>query len=614
MARAAAQAGVGALLGFLAATASFAQSPPPNITLTGSCDTFGDSTFTITNTGAAMTVPYSWELYQNSLFLTSGPFTLTANGTQGSALQLTINGLYGNLAALAKDNSGLQVANATAYCPKRPTVRMNQAAGQSDPAFAQPLLYTAVFDTTVTGFGPGGVTVSGMAAPPTIVVTDSGDHKTFTVAISGAADGETVRARVRQDAATGGSDGLGNDLSTFTDNSITFQVPANYPIATSVTPPAGGSLACVPNPVPIGGDATCTATPQAGYTFSSFGGDCSGSICQLKSVLAPKTVTATFTSNTYPVTATALPPGSGSVTCTPSPVSHGSTTTCAATPQPGYTFSTFGGDCSGATCVLANVQAPKTVTATFALNTYPVTATAIPPESGSVTCAPSPVSHGSATACTATAQVGYTFSTFGGDCTGATCVLTNVQAPKTVTATFAPVTSFDGLTAAGTGRASVSFSGGGAQCRIDPAGTGFVAAQAEPPLPGAQFPHGWLRLKLVGCDNGATVRVSVQWPSLPSPPSLDYLKYGPTPESGGQAVFYQAPRFAVAGGVTSYDVTDGGFGDDDLAADGTIVDPAGPLLLPPVAVPALDPRLLLLMAGMLAGIGLTAAHRQFAPR
>ena len=85
MARAAAQAGVGALLGFLAATASFAQSPPPNITLTGSCDTFGDSTFTITNTGAAMTVPYSWELYQNSLFLTSGPFTLTTRAS-GSAL------------------------------------------------------------------------------------------------------------------------------------------------------------------------------------------------------------------------------------------------------------------------------------------------------------------------------------------------------------------------------------------------------------------------------------------------------------------------------------------------------------------------------------------------
>jgi hypothetical protein len=167
-------------------------------------------------------------------------------------------------------------------------------------------------------------------------------------------------------------------------------------------------------------------------------------------------------------------------------VSHGSTTTCAATPQPGDPFSTFGGDWSGATCVLGYVQAPKTVTATFALNTYPVTATAIPPESGSVTCTPSPVSHGSATA---THWPG-TFSTFGGDCTGATCVLTNVQAPKTVTATFAPVTSFDGLTAAGTGRASVSFSGGGAQCRIDPAGTGFVAAQAEPPLPGAQFPHG----------------------------------------------------------------------------------------------------------------------------
>ena len=42
-----------------------------------------------------MTVNYTWELYQNSVFLTSGPFLLTAAGTAGDHQVLTINGLFG---------------------------------------------------------------------------------------------------------------------------------------------------------------------------------------------------------------------------------------------------------------------------------------------------------------------------------------------------------------------------------------------------------------------------------------------------------------------------------------------------------------------------------------
>ncbi len=85
--------------------------------MTGSCDGAGNAAFTITNTGGAMTVPFTWELYQNSVFLTSGPFTLTAAGTPGSTTQLTINGLYGNLSVVIRDNNGTQVTSASAFCP-----------------------------------------------------------------------------------------------------------------------------------------------------------------------------------------------------------------------------------------------------------------------------------------------------------------------------------------------------------------------------------------------------------------------------------------------------------------------------------------------------------------
>ena len=61
--------------------------------------------------------------------------------------------------------------------------------------------------------------------------------------------------------------------------------------------PANGTLSCSPNPVPDGANATCTATPDAGYTVASFTG-CTqvgtGNTCTLTNVTAPATVSATF--------------------------------------------------------------------------------------------------------------------------------------------------------------------------------------------------------------------------------------------------------------------------------------------------------------------------------
>src|SRR5436853_30168 len=58
---------------------------PPIITVTGTCDGAGNSVFTITNTGGAMTTNYTWEIYQNSVFLTSGVFMLTASPGPGNS-------------------------------------------------------------------------------------------------------------------------------------------------------------------------------------------------------------------------------------------------------------------------------------------------------------------------------------------------------------------------------------------------------------------------------------------------------------------------------------------------------------------------------------------------
>jgi hypothetical protein len=154
---------------------------------------------------------------------------------------------------------------------------------------------------------------------------------------------------------------------------------------------------------------------------------------------AAKRVTATFSAAKYPITATANPAAGGTVTCTPNPVTHGTNSTCTAVPKTGYALTGFSGDCTGATCTLTNVTAAQSVTATFGLKTYVITASASPLVGGTLTCAPNPVTHGTNSTCTAAANTGYTLSAFTG-CTriGTTsqCTLTSVTAAKRVTASF----------------------------------------------------------------------------------------------------------------------------------------------------------------------------------
>ncbi|WP_440223422.1 InlB B-repeat-containing protein [Dokdonella sp. MW10] len=64
----------------------------------------------------------------------------------------------------------------------------------------------------------------------------------------------------------------------------------------TIIPTTGGTVTCSPNPVASGGDATCTATPDAGQTFTGWTAGCSGTnpVCTLTNVTAPVTVQAAF--------------------------------------------------------------------------------------------------------------------------------------------------------------------------------------------------------------------------------------------------------------------------------------------------------------------------------
>ena len=84
------------------------------------------------------------------------------------------------------------------------------------------------------------------------------------------------------------------DIAGLQDQACSTVVTPTYAIAASANPVAGGTVACAPNPVLSGSTSVCTATPNAGYTFTGWSGDCSGTTCNLANVTAAKSVTANF--------------------------------------------------------------------------------------------------------------------------------------------------------------------------------------------------------------------------------------------------------------------------------------------------------------------------------
>jgi len=167
-----------------------------------------------------------------------------------------------------------------------------------------------------------------------------------------------------------------------------------------------------------------------------------------------------------------------------------------------------------------------------------------------------------------------------------------IAAPlKTYTGTTLPASGAGGPASASIGN------DGGALCRFDPAATTFEAAM---PPPGRAAPQGSFRFRLIGCDAGATVRVTITWPQ----PVADFIKR----TDSGQFI---VPASVGLGSTTvGFDVTDNQPGDDD-SAPGVIADPVMPLAAATAqAIPALSPWALLLLGVMAGVLGMVAQRRR----
>ena len=109
-----------------------------------------------------------------------------------------------------------------------PAVTINQAAAQADPTTSVPVNFTVVFSEAVTGLSSSRVALSGTAGATTAAVT--GGPSTYNVAVSGMTVSGTVIVNIPANVVTGNSTGLGNVLSTSTDNIVTFLKPLTVTI------------------------------------------------------------------------------------------------------------------------------------------------------------------------------------------------------------------------------------------------------------------------------------------------------------------------------------------------------------------------------------------------
>ena len=280
-----------------------------------------------------------------------------------------------------------------------------------------------------------------------------------------------------------------------TDSNVTadLSVTASFAINTytvTATASANGTIAPPTQSVNYGATASFAVTPSTGYTASVSGDTCtvthgSGTTWTTNAITANCGVTASFTLNTYTVTASAG--ANGTITPPTQSVNYGATASFAVTPSTGYTASVSGDTCtvthgSGTTWTSNPITANCAVTASFAINTYTVMATA--GANGTITPPTQTVNYGATASFTVTPNTGYTASVTGDTCTvthgsGTTWTSNAITANCAVTASFAINTYTVTTTAGANGTItpptqSVNY-GGTASFTVTPV-TGYAAS------------------------------------------------------------------------------------------------------------------------------------------
>ncbi len=182
---------------------------------------------------------------------------------------------------------------------------------------------------------------------------------------------------------------------------------------------------------------TLTATADAGWTFAGFTGDASGGSPLAVTIDGNKSVTATFTQNSY--TLTVVKVGNGTVVKDPEQASYhyGDVVTLTATADAGWTFAGFTGDASGGSPLAVTIDGNKSVTATFTQDSYSLTVATV--GNGTVNLVPpgGSYTYGTVVSVSAVPATGWHFDSWSGHLTGSTNPTSlTMDGNKSITATF----------------------------------------------------------------------------------------------------------------------------------------------------------------------------------
>ncbi|MEU4195002.1 hypothetical protein AB0E69_24090 [Kribbella sp. NPDC026611] len=209
-------------------------APPTAVTATVAP---GATTVTVGWSASARATGYSVDRVRNSDGATASACATTqstsctdANVADGT-YHYVVTALYASWTAGASSGN-VTVLNAV------PSVTVNQAIGQADPAATAPVAFTAVFSEPVADFTSGDVTVT----PATATVAVSGSGTTYSLAVSGLTGSGLVRVSIAAGVAHD-SVGAGNTASTSTDNSVLYDVnPPTAPAPVATASPSFGTF------------------------------------------------------------------------------------------------------------------------------------------------------------------------------------------------------------------------------------------------------------------------------------------------------------------------------------------------------------------------------------
>ncbi|MFT3791951.1 MAG: choice-of-anchor D domain-containing protein [Rudaea sp.] len=303
-------------------------------------------------------------------------------------------------------------------------------------------IHSRVRKVSAAAFKVGG-TVSGLAGSGLVLSLNHG-AQFLAIAGNGAfafrnalVDGSTYEVSVQTPpAAPAQTCSVTNASGTLAGADIT-DVAVNCAIAThTVTPILNGSGASIdpstPQTVDDGATTSFVITADTGRNISSLtivtgcGGHLIGNTFTTDPITADCTVTANLTTTTGPVDGVCGSDDGKTLSAPPVNLCNSGLPSAVNGNGP-WTWS----------CAGSNGGAMAQCSADIAQSaSYTISVAANPAGAGTVTCTPNPVAAGGSSTCTAAANAGYTFAAFSGDCSGASCTLSNVTANQSVVANF----------------------------------------------------------------------------------------------------------------------------------------------------------------------------------